>query len=255
MSSSSRLPFQPSLFAQLAKKESSNWWFRSRNQILMWYLATKNKHFLSFHEIGCGTAYVLEGVRKAYPDAQLFGSEYFEEGLLFARARVPSAKFRQLDATMMGDVDSFDVIGAFDVIEHVEQDEQVLANIARALKPGGAVMITVPQHRWLWSVVDEQACHVRRYTRSELVGKIKGVGLSVEYVTSFVSLLVPLMYLVRLRVRPVNYEPLSEFKIPKWLNWSFEAIMKLEFMLLKIGVRFPVGGSLFLVAKKHDPVQ
>lgn len=85
--------------------------------------------------------------------------------MFHARQRVPSASFRRLGATVMEDKKCFDVIGAFDVIEHIEEDEKVLANLARAIVPGGALLITVPQHRWLWSATDDYACHVRRYTR------------------------------------------------------------------------------------------
>lgn len=242
--------YSPKMFADLAAIESGHWWFRARNRVLLWVLATKVSGLQRFMEIGCGTGFVMRGLREAYPDAELFGAEYFEEGLVFARERVPSAAFCQVDATVMDDVEEYDVIGAFDVIEHIEQDEKALSNLARALRPGGALMVTVPQHRWLWSVVDEQACHVRRYIRGELVQKVKRAGLQVEYVTSFVSLLVPLMWVTRFRARRGNYDPMSEFRLPGWLNWSLEAVMLVELALLKLGIRFPIGGSLLLVAKK-----
>lgn len=154
-------PFPSNAFAQLSEAESGHWWFRSRNRVLLWSLATKVKSFSNFLEIGCGTGYVLEGISKTFPDVELSGAEYYEEGLVFARKRVPTATFQQLDATTMDDVDCYDVVGAFDVIEHIEQDEKVLCNLGRALKHGGTLMVTVPQHRWLWSSVDEHACHVR----------------------------------------------------------------------------------------------
>ena len=241
--------FLPTMFKKLASEEAGHWWFRARNRVLLWVLARKVGHFRSLLEIGCGTGFVLEGIAKAYPRAELFGSEYFDEGLTFARKRIPSAKFAQLDATVMDEFQCYDVIGAFDVIEHIDQDERVLRNLARALKPEGALIISVPQHRWLWSVIDEHACHVRRYTRLELVDKVKRAGLRVEYVTSFVSLLLPLMWVSRLRSRNGDYDPMREFRIPGWLNRSLEAIMTIELGLLKLGLRFPVGGSLLLVAK------
>ncbi len=150
----------------------------------------------------------------------------------------------------MTDSERYDVIGAFDVIEHIEQDQLVINNLSNALKTGGSLLISVPQHRWLWSEVDEYACHVRRYTRSELTEKIQSSGLHVEYATSFVSFLVPLMWLSRLRARTSDYDPMAEFKIPAGLNYSLEKIMKLELGLLKLGIRIPVGGSLLMVARK-----
>lgn len=243
-------PFPVSYFAQLSKVEQGHWWFRARNRLLLWAIAKKVKPFFSLLEVGCGTGYVLEGIREAYPDAELFGSEYYSEGLFYAQKRIPTASFRKLDATVMDEFNCYDVIGAFDVIEHIGQDEKVLINMARAIKPGGALIITVPQHKWLWSKVDEHACHVRRYTRNEIMEKVHVSGLSVEYVTSFVSILVPLMWLSRLRAYRGGYDPMSEFRISRWLNSSLEFVMQVELAFLKLGMRFPFGGSLLLIAKK-----
>jgi len=243
-------PFPAHAFTELAKVEGNHWWFQGRNRILLWVMAQEQPLFRNFLEIGCGTGFVLEGVSHTFPEVELFGSEYFEEGLAHARQRVPSATFTQLDATLMDEVSRYDAIGAFDVIEHIQEDEKVLHNLARALVPNGRLFITVPQHRWLWSEADEYACHVRRYTKEELVKKIKQAGLKVDYSTSFVSLLIPLMWLSRLQAKKGNYDPLDEFRIPGWLNRSLKAIMSIEFFMIKRGLRLPCGGSLLVVAKK-----
>ena len=237
-------------FDRLATAEANHWWFRSRNQVLLWVLRQRCGVIGSLLEVGCGTGFVLEAIRGAYPQAELFGSEFFDEGLTHARKRVPSATFTQLDARVMTDHNRYDAIGAFDVIEHIEEDEQVLANLTRALRQGGKLLLTVPQHRWLWSLTDEHACHVRRYSRGELVDKVKRAGLRVEYVTSFVSLLVPLMWLSRRRKHTGEYDSMREFQISGWLNRILELVMRTELVLLKLGVRFPVGGSLLLLASK-----
>ncbi|CAK17989.1 putative SAM-dependent methyltransferase [Pseudomonas entomophila L48] len=216
---------------------------------MLWALAKKVKPFNSLLEIGCGTGYVLEGISRAWPQIELHGSEYYEEGLEHARKRIPNAQLKQLDATRMQEVERYDIVGAFDVIEHIEQDETVLRNLTRALRPGGSLVVTVPQHRWLWSQVDEYACHVRRYSRAELVEKAQRAGLQVSYVSSFVSLLVPLMWLSRKRANK-QHDPMGEFNIPRWLNQSLEMLMRLELGLIKAGVRFPIGGSLLMVATK-----
>lgn len=241
-------PFPSTAFADLAEREAQHWWFRARNRLLLWALA-KAKPFNSFLEVGCGTGFVLEAVRNAYPGAKLHGAEYFEEGLAVARKRIPTAHFRRLDATVMDESAAYDVIGAFDVLEHIELDEKVLSNLGRALKPGGTLMLTVPQHQWLWSQADDYACHVRRYSRQELVDKVAAAGLRVGHVTSFVSLLVPLMWLSR-RAKSKQYDPLAEFQIPRWLNAVLEGVMGVELLLIKAGVRLPFGGSLLLVATR-----
>lgn len=245
-----RSPFPPSYFAQLADIEAQNWWFRSRNRILLWLLRNKVGRFDDMLEVGCGTGYVLESIHKAFPKARISGAEYHEEGLTFARARIPDANFRQLDVIQMTDVATYDVIGAFDVIEHIDDDQTSLNNLARALRPGGKMLISVPQHPWLWSVTDEAACHVRRYTSDELIDKIQRAGLKVEYKTSFVSFLVPLMYLSRLRSKQLAADPMSELKNGRLTTWLLEAVMAVELALIKLGVRPNVGGSLLVLASK-----
>ena len=244
--------FPPSSFDKLAEMESGHWWFRSRNRILLWVLKKYVGKFANFLEVGCGTGFVIQAVQEHNPKAVLCGSDYFEEGLVHARKRMPSINFTQQDARTMDEEDFYDVIGAFDVIEHINEDELVLSNLSRALKKGGTLLVTVPQHRWLWSAADEYACHVRRYNRAELVRKVTRSGLTVEYMTSFVSLLVPFMWLSRLRSNNVNYDPMDEFRIPNWLNRSLEMIMTFELGLLKIGMKFPFGGSLLLQARKRN---
>ena len=148
----------------------------------------------------CGTAYVLSGVAKKFPQAALNGSEIFLAGLGFAAARLPGAKFMQMDARVIPFDNEFDVVGAFDVIEHIKEDEQVLSQIHASLKPAGLMLLTVPQHAWLWSAADEYACHERRYAASDLHLKVKAAGFQLMRSTSFVSVLLPAMMASRLEI-------------------------------------------------------
>jgi SAM-dependent methyltransferase len=133
-------------------------------------------------------------------------------------------QFAKDDATVMDDKECFDVIDLVNVIEHFEEDEKVLANLALEIVSGGALLITVPQHRWFWSATDDYACHVRRYKRDELVLKVVRAGMEVEYVSSVVSLLLPLMWLSRFRAKKVSVDPMREFKIPRWLNAGLKGV-------------------------------
>lgn len=246
----SATPFPEKAFDYLASAEEKHWWFRSRNQIIIWILSTKVGQLHNFLEVGCGTGYVISGIARAFPSLRLEASEYFEDGLVFARQRVPSCTFRQLDATTMSERDSYDCIGSFDVIEHIESDELVLANFYRALHRGGMLLLTVPQHPWLWSGADEYAHHIRRYKRSDLFRKVRNTGFQLEYCTSFVSLLLPVMALQRISSRKKQYDLDSEFRINPFLNGLLCLLMQIESILLRLGVRFPAGGSLLLLARK-----
>lgn len=244
--------YEADLFAKLAPLEESNFWFRARNTLLMWALGKYGPSFHSFLEIGCGTGYVLSGVAKQFPHATLYGSEIFVDGLAFASTRVPSAELMQMDARKIPYFEEVDVIGAFDVLEHIEEDEQVLDEMRGALEPGGLLMISVPQHRWLWSPADDHAFHVRRYTKPELHTKIRAAGFEILRSTSFVSFLLPAMLLSRLKSSKGQgeYDATDELKLPKILNAVFYGIMRLELGLIKLGINFPVGGSRLVVARK-----
>lgn len=245
--------FPPEAFEQLAALEAQNFWFRARNQLIVWALKRHFPALPRYLEIGCGTGYVLAGVAQAYPAASLVGSEIFSAGLPYAAARVKTAELLQMDARHIPFVDEFDAIGAFDVLEHIEEDEQVLAAMWRAVRPGGGIVITVPQHPWLWSAADDHACHVRRYKAGELREKVQRAGFKLAYETSFVSLLLPAMLVSRLgkQRQKTDEADLSELRLPRWLNAVFETIMNLERQLIRIGLRFGLGGSRLLIAVKE----
>ena len=244
--------FDPALFAELAKLEERNFWFRARNRLIVWALQHQMPAFADFLEVGCGTGYVLQGVAAAFPAAHLCGTEAQTEGLQFAAARVPRAAFLQMDARCMPFDRAFDVSGAFDVIEHIKEDETVLAQMHRALRPGGSLLLTVPQHPFLWSEYDVRAHHVRRYTSGELRQKLARAGFRIVKMTSFVSVLLPLMMLSRLtrRTDAADYDPLAELRIGALANALLERALDAERLLIRAGLSLPFGGSLLAVARR-----
>jgi SAM-dependent methyltransferase len=243
--------FDPALFAELASLEAGNFWFRARNRLIVWALQRYAAGFDSLLEVGCGTGYVLQGIAAAFPQARLVASEAETEGLRYAAQRVPGAEFLQMDARQMPYEQEFDVVGAFDVIEHIGEDETVLAQMRRALRPGGSLLLTVPQHPFLWSEYDVRAHHVRRYTAAELRQKLGRAGFSVVKMTSFVSVLLPLMMLSRLtrRTAAAGYDPLAELRIGRVTNAVLEGALDAERLLIRAGLPLPCGGSLLAVAK------
>jgi len=250
--------FKTRYFKELAELEAGNFWFRARNRIILWALHSYSPALKSFLEIGCGTGFVISGISKRFPEARLFGSEYLEEGLVYARQRVPTAEFTQMDARCIPNESDLDAIGAFDVLEHIEEDDAVLQQIFKALKPCGYLFISVPQHHWLWSAVDEYACHVRRYAADELHKKVCQAGFEIIRTTSFVSTLLPAMYLSRLLQRnktDMNMDDVAGLRVNPVLNNIFEWFLRVELALIHAGVSLPVGGSRLLVARKPAMIQ
>ena len=127
---------------------------------------------------------------------------------------------------------TFDAIGAFDVLEHIDDDEAVIAEVGRALRPGGGFLLSVPQHPSLWSPQDEHAHHVRRYTAAGLRRKLEAAGFEVIRMTSFVSLLLPMMFASRMRMRGGEadeaFDAMDELRQPRAVNMALEAVMTFE---------------------------
>lgn len=244
--------FEASYFPVLAKLEGGNFWFKARNKLILRALEQYCHGFQSYLEIGCGTGYVLSGVAERFPGVSLSASEIFTAGLGFAAQRVPSAEFMQMDARRIPFDGEFDAIGAYDVLEHIEEDEAVLAQMHKALKPGGHIVLTVPQHAWLWSPSDDYARHERRYAKGELEEKVETAGFKVKRSTSFVSLLLPLMLMARLRSKKHadSFDPTDELKLSTLVNTALSKVMQIEYCLISLGLNFPAGGSRLLVAQK-----
>jgi SAM-dependent methyltransferase len=245
-----RSGFDPDLFEPFADVEERSFWFRARNRLIV---SAFRRHFpdaRSFLEVGCGGGVVLVGLREAIPELRLVGVELYAQGLAVARRRLPDVELVELDARNLPYESEFDVVGAFDVLEHVDDDEQVLAQMVRATRPGGGVVLLVPQHRWLWSEHDEIVEHRRRYARKELLAKAGRAGLEVVEVTSFVTSLLPAMAVSRAvdRVRKKT-DPIANLE-PGPLNGLFERMLDGERKLIERGVSLPFGGSLMLVGRK-----
>lgn len=247
--------YNPEHYVTLATLESDNFWFKARNSLILWALRKFFPASDSYLEIGCGTGFVLGAIADAFPQMEVHGSEIFVEGLGFAKQRVARARLFQMDAKHIPYHETFDVIGAFDVIEHIDDDVRVLEQMNRALRPGGGIILTVPQHAWLWSSQDEAAHHVRRYSRDELCRKVSDAGFRVAWTSSFVSLLLPAMAASRLRKRATagdDIDIFSEFRISPSLNFALLKIMQVELFLVRIGLRFLIGGSRILVAYRNE---
>jgi SAM-dependent methyltransferase len=247
-------------FEQIVRYEPTSWWFRSRNRLIGQTIRESFPNARSVLEIGCGTGFTLYALRGALPTATLTGTELFDEGLAIARDRWPNINLCRADARRLPFGEEFDLVGAFDVLEHVDDDDGALREAHRVLRPGGGLLLTVPQHDWLWSEADEYAQHQRRYTRRQLQAAVCGAGFEVARVTSFVTLPLPAMAASRMLSRRRNrrqapFDPWAEFKISPLLNRGLEWLAGVERRLIERGATLPAGGSLLLAARKPSANQ
>src|SRR5262249_20258580 len=117
----------------------------------------------------------------------------------------------------------------------------------------GGLIVTVPQHRWLWSGVDDYARHYRRYTRRQLTGKLQAAGFTVERITSFMTLILPALLAARLTTPAASkLDPGGELKIGRFVTTVCGLLCACEKPLIAAGVSLPLGGSLLAVARKQS---
>jgi SAM-dependent methyltransferase len=243
---------EPDAHSRLDRLQESSFWFRVRNRLVEDLVGRYFPTAERVLEIGCGTGYVLQALRAALPRSHLLGSEIYVNGLPYAANRIgPDVKLCQMDAREIPYSAEFDLICAFDVLEHIEEDEHVLEEFCRALRPGGGVLLSVPQHPFLWSNVDEISFHKRRYRCGELESKCRKAKLDIIHSTSFVTSLLPVMLLQRVvRGRRKGYNADAELALPRRLDQALEFILEMERKTLRAGVSFPFGGSRFIVARR-----
>jgi SAM-dependent methyltransferase len=241
--------YDPALFETIAAVEDESFWFQARNRLIVSTLKRYFPEARSLLEVGCGTGIVLAALHEALPGLQLVGLEPAAEGLAIARRRLPEqVELVRRDVLDLGGEEEYDVVGAFDVLEHVREDERALAAMANATRTGGGLILLVPQHPRLWSSADTRARHVRRYTRHELVAKVRTAGLEVLATSGFVSSLLPAAAAARAIGR--SRDAAAELR-PPLVNGLLERVLDAERRLVERGVSLPFGLSLLLVARKR----
>jgi ubiquinone/menaquinone biosynthesis C-methylase UbiE len=237
---------------RLAELEDHYFWYAARASLISWLIGKYFPRATSLLEVGCGSGYVLSTLRAAYPELRLAGVDLLPRTLRLAQERVPQAMLLQCDARRLPFTDEFDVVCALDVIEHIDEPEIALAEMARAVTPGGGVIVSVPQHPWLWSAWDEFDRHRLRYTRRGLLELLVNVGVEPVRVTSSVMFLLPLLLASRLRNRRLmpEYDPYRELRIPDVANRILGEVMRAERWLTRVGVSLPVGSSLVVAGRR-----
>lgn len=183
-------------YKEMAELESHHWWFVGRRSILGTLLAKlplkKNARVL---EIGCGSGGNLE-MLSAFGNVS--GAEYDEGARIVAQERrIAPVEHCELPDELPYGGEEFDLIVAFDVLEHVERDVDSLKAIRDRLAPGGWLVMTVPMFPFLWSSHDVYNHHFRRYRRSELNQKLASAGFKPNYQGYFNFWLFPIVAATR----------------------------------------------------------
>jgi SAM-dependent methyltransferase len=244
-------------FGVLARMEEAHFWHRGRREILASFLKSAGIASAAgarILEIGCGNGNVLRFLEER--GFRVEGCDLHIEALRYCR-RFTRAGLYQADAARMPFASGqFDVVGTFDVLEHIEDDAGVLKEMFRVCRSGGLILVTVPAHRRRWSSFDVVSKHQRRYEAEELRDKIRGAGFVQERISFFMFLLYPLFLVARgagdfLRP-PFDSRRLGgrmEMRTIPVLNTLLLAILTLEKAVLR-WISLPTGASLIALARK-----
>jgi SAM-dependent methyltransferase len=243
--------YDPSYYADLFRAEDRHVWFTHRNAVLAgfirraWRQSGERGRVL---EVGCGTGNVLRLLERECCGGQIVGMEMFTEGLTYARHRVPRAGLVSARIEALPFNDPFQLIGMFDVLEHISDDGGALTALRRVLAPGGRLLATVPAHASLWSAFDEASGHVRRYRIGEFRDVFERHGFLVEFVSYFMAPLYPAIWLTR-RLMATKGDPVrAQLEVSRPTNLLMSAALAPERWWLERRGRLPFGTSLLIVA-------
>ena len=241
--------------------EDRSYWFEHRNNVISDAVRkhscdTQNSK-LDFIDIGGGNGFVSERLEADGHNVVLL--EPGPEGALNARtqrglshvicATLQDAKIKPR---------SFDAAGAFDVIEHIEDDDDFVSNIASIIKPKGIFVATLPAHQWLWSQKDIDAGHFRRYNESSFLSLVAPFFEPMQISYFFGPLVIPILILKAIpyrfgltRQRTTEEESVEHGTAGGPITYAIRQLLSCELDKLMSGNRIQVGSSLLFVGTKR----
>jgi len=233
--------------------EESHWWFVGRRD-MVWRLLKDLDRNLSMLEVGCSGGPLIR-LLKMKGFAKVAGIDINECSVELCR-NLGETAVKVADGRATGfSNEQFDVVIASDVLEHIEDPAQGLTEWSRILRPKGIVLVFVPAFQFLWSRHDEVNRHYRRYTKQEVVILLEQAGFCIEraaywnFCLFFPALLLRTMR--RIFSRQQGEKEGGDLTASgKIVNRIFEGVLKIENSLLASGLNFPVGLSLFAIARK-----
>ena len=234
------------VYQQMAELDDRHWWYRARRRILAELIRREAKlpPDARILEIGCGTGHNLSMLGGF---GHVDGLELDDEAAALSEKRLGRKVMRSPLPALDEVPGDYDLIGAFDVIEHIDDDTAALAAIATKLRPGGKFIMTVPAHPWMWTAHDVANHHKRRYSKRALRKLVEGSPMHLDKIGYFNSLLFPLAVAERAASKLRGKDSGDVSLPPAPLNRSLEAVFAAERYLLG-RLPLPPGLSLFAVA-------
>lgn len=242
-------------YTEYNRIEREHWWFQARRSILTHVIdrAVDPGRRLRILDLGCGTG---ESVRHLSRWGDVVALDDNPEALAYCREKRLSCLVRGDALRLPFAEDAFDLVCGLDILEHLNDERSALSEMRRVCRPDGRILLTVPAMPVLWGEHDELNHHLRRYRQGQLARALGSVGLEVDLITYFNTLLfaptlaVRLWRRVRRHLRP-GRPPVSDFSYSSAgaLAPVLRALFGAEAPLVG-RIPLPVGVSLLCLASK-----
>lgn len=233
--------------------EQSHWWYTGRRKILENFVEDICRRVTDRRprilDVGCGTGANLLMLSK-YGDAE--GVDISEDALAFCRERGLEKVKLGAAENLPYDDDTFDLVTALDVVEHLDDDLAGLREMRRVLRPGGRVLLFVPTFMFLWGLQDDVSNHRRRYRMPELRRVLERAGFEVERTTyANITFFMPILAMRKLmRLTGIKAETENNINVSA-LNGVLGNMLGAESFVLR-HMNIPFGVSGLCVARNTD---
>jgi SAM-dependent methyltransferase len=229
--------------------EHSYWWYRARREIVCAAVGRFVPPGSEVVDYGCGTGSIAREL--AARGHRVLAADV--AGVALSACASSGLRTLDLNEGWLAPGGA-DCVLACDVLEHVDDDVGLLVRFREALRPGGQLLVTVPAYEFLWSGEDYVSNHVRRYTRSLLLQRLRQAGYHTLWSSYFNTVLFPLevaVILAKRLFRPRDLYRSNVQPLPSWINTILYKLFAMERSALK-RLRFPFGGSILAVARPSE---
>lgn len=237
---------QKSEIIQMQEAEKNYWWHVSRRfilkSVLKRFLRSKDNKIL---DIGCGTGINLIWLKDF---GKVLGVDNNPKAVELCNKHGKAVLGNAVNPPIENN--SCNLIAAFDVLEHLEDDRKALSNWEGILEDDGYLFLSVPAYQWLFGPHDKNLMHYRRYSLGQLVDLLKQVNLKPIYCSYFFIFTFPMFMLQRIISQVLNKSP-GYTKTPSFINNFLIVLSKIEAWLMKF-ISLPFGSSILILARKND---
>jgi SAM-dependent methyltransferase len=247
--------FDPHFFSTLREVEERHFWFVGRRQVVLSALRRSVPDLASrrLFDVGCGSGGLLAFLSRS--GVRVAGAcDVYPESLRLVRSQLDTPLVLVDEGRPLPLGRGYDLLGMFDVLEHIDDDVGALRALRESLAPGGALVLTVPAHKFLYDEMDEIAFHRRRYERAGLRRALEQGGFEVRFLSHFMAPLVPILVLMRAVTRRLQggrsgalERRRAEFRVVPGVNALMRGVLALERAAMPHAA-LPFGSSLIAVA-------